>query len=452
MNFGAHRLSEAVFRALAAGGGGAAVRDLAAAQHSRHILLIRGVVDAAAGTRHPQAARTRRAYDLLADVQAHAPAEAEAVIRHPGTGAWARRTLRALHGGAAAPDGGPTRPGPAVPAVPADLAAVAAATAIRAGVAAVVEVPVHEGVVALPTLGRAVLASGGGGDRAVVRVAPRGGAEIVAGDDRVRVPPDHRADAPGWHGVRRLSAEAGGSGIELLLDDVDAHCLPAATTAAGRLTAAEVARWQVLLDGAWQLLVKHHWTVAAEIGEIVRVLAPLAPPTAGQVSVSSRETFGCVALSAPEDDRVLAVTLAHEVQHAKLTALLDLVPLTLPDTGARYYAPWRDDPRPVSGLLQGVYAHLGVAGFWRRQRLHEHGNAAIRANAEFVRWRDAAAEVVRTLTASGALTPEGTAFVSSMNRTLAGWRGEPVPDPALGLARRAAERHRRHWRLRNGSP
>ncbi|MFF0310932.1 HEXXH motif domain-containing protein [Streptosporangium sp. NPDC004379] len=449
MNLGAHHLGETVFRALAAGGGGAAVRDLASAQHSRHILLIRGVVDAAAGAGHPQAARVRRAYDLLADVQAHAPAEAEAVIRHPGTGAWARRTLRALHAGAAAPDGGsPQR----APAVPEGLAAVAAAAAIRAGFAAVIEVPLHEGTVVLPTLGRAVPVPGGDGDRAVVRVTPRGEAEIMGGDGRVRVPADHRTDAPGWHGVRRLSAEAGGTGIKLLLDDVDAHCLPAATTTAGRLTEAEAGNWRTLLDGAWELLVKHHWTVAAEIGEIVRVLAPLAPPASGQVSVSSRETFGCVALSTPEDDRVLAVTLAHEVQHAKLTALLDLVPLTLPDTGARYYAPWRDDPRPVSGLLQGVYAHLGVAGFWRRQRLHEYGNSAIRANAEFARWRDAAAEAVRTLTASGALTPEGTAFVSAMGRTLAGWCGEPVPDTALGLARRAAERHRRDWRLRNGSP
>jgi HEXXH motif-containing protein len=45
----------------------------------------------------------------------------------------------------------------------------------------------------------------------------------------------------------------------------------------------------------------------------------------------------------------------HEVQHLKLAALLDIVTLTMPGEHDRYYAPWRDDPRPLSGLLQGTY-------------------------------------------------------------------------------------------------
>jgi hypothetical protein len=40
----------------------------------------------------------------------------------------------------------------------------------------------------------------------------------------------------------------------------------------------------------------------------------------------------------------------------------------MPDDGHRYYVPWRDDPRPISGLLQGAYAYLGVTGFWRTRR------------------------------------------------------------------------------------
>lgn len=34
----------------------------------------------------------------------------------------------------------------------------------------------------------------------------------------------------------------------------------------------------------------------------------------------------------------------------------------------RYYAPWRDHPRPAVGLLQGAYAHVGVTEFWWRRR------------------------------------------------------------------------------------
>jgi len=37
-----------------------------------------------------------------------------------------------------------------------------------------------------------------------------------------------------------------------------------------------------------------------------------------------------------------------------------------PDSGCQsFYVPWRTDPRPGGGLLQDVYAHLGMTEFWR---------------------------------------------------------------------------------------
>lgn len=55
--------------------------------------------------------------------------------------------------------------------------------------------------------------------------------------------------------------------------------------------------------------------------------------------------------------------VAHEVQHVKLGALLDLVELIKPDDGSRCYVPWRLDPQPTDGLLQGDSAYLDVSGF-----------------------------------------------------------------------------------------
>jgi HEXXH motif-containing protein len=144
------------------------------------------------------------------------------------------------------------------------------------------------------------------------------------------------------------------------------------------------------------------------------------------------------------------VTLAHEVQHLKLSGLLDVVSLTLPDDGHRFYAPWREDPRPINGLLQGAYAYLGVSGFWRQQRHLEDGAAGILAHARFARWRAAAAQVSETLRSSGRLTPAGLEFVHGMTRTLSTWKAEPVPAQALALARHEAEQHLRHWRAANG--
>jgi HEXXH motif-containing protein len=183
---------------------------------------------------------------------------------------------------------------------------------------------------------------------------------------------------------------------------------------------------------------------------MIRVLVPLTMPPHGLVSSSSSEAFGAIALSAPPDSRTFAVTLAHEVQHLKLSALLDIVTLTRPDDGCRFYAPWRDDPRPASGLLHGAYAYLGVSGFWRRQRQLEDGAAGIRAHAEFARWRAAAARVADTLRSSGQLTPAGLDFVQGMGRTLSAWQDEPVPGEARALAHSEAEQHLACWRSNNG--
>ena len=124
-----------------------------------------------------------------------------------------------------------------------------------------------------------------------------------------------------------------------------------------------------------------------------------------------------------------------------------MVPLTLPDDGRRFYAPWRSDPRPISGLLQGAYAFLGVAGFWLRQSGQPENELA---PAEFVRWRDAVRLVVDTLAASARLTEPGTIFMAGMDQTLRRWEAESVSAEAQTRARRAAEEHQERWRQVNG--
>lgn len=112
MSLPRHHLSSDTFAALAAGGGGAAAaRQLAAAQHSKHVLLVWGVMDASRAAGHPQAGHACRGYELLAEIQRRAPDAVEAVLRHPAVGGWAERTLRALDAsGPASARTGPDRP------------------------------------------------------------------------------------------------------------------------------------------------------------------------------------------------------------------------------------------------------------------------------------------------------------------------------------------------------
>ncbi|MFI7152520.1 HEXXH motif domain-containing protein [Nonomuraea sp. NPDC050022] len=424
-----HIIPDEHFQALGSGAGGAAAaRLLLSAQHSKHVLLIHGV-----GRVAPEA------YRLLSEAQRHRPEAVAAVLRHPAVGAWAWRTYHALAYRALATGSGGHSP--------ARLAAVAAAAAVRSGMDFEIEVPAEEGGIMLPSLGRAVLV-GSAGSSATVRRA--GGPAEVIGDETVRIPDDPHQDASGWQALRRLEATAHGETLSLCVDDLDPYRMPGARLAADRLSDDELAVWGEALRRSWELMLAHHRTVAEEVSVATSVLTPLTDVPGDQISGSSREAFGCVALSTPPDATTLALTFAHEVQHGKLSAVLDVLPLLRPSGDRRYYAPWRDDPRPLGGLFQGAYAYVGVSGFWRRQRRHERGEAALAASAEFYRWWEAAEGATRVIAESGFLTPPGERFVARMAGTLNAWREEEVSAEAVEKAHRDAAAHRRMWEERNG--
>jgi HEXXH motif-containing protein len=436
MSLAYHRLPASAFDVLAAGGGAGAIGLLRRSQYSKHVLLLRGIGE------HAPAA-----YDLLARAQRRDAAAVGAVVRYPAVGAWAYRTALALRGG-------PRRPGASADG----LGNVAAAAAIRAGVPGEIAVSAVDGRVVLPSLGAADvgvpvdagvavgagIAVGAGAGVATVRITPEG-AQVRIACRQVDIPARYREAAAGWRPLRPV-LPAAGEMAGILVDDVDPFRMPAAPHTA---VAPDLSKWRPAFAGAWDLLRRHHPDVAAEVAAVIGVAVPLVAPPHGQVSSSSPEAFGAVAMSEPADARSLAVTLAHEVQHIKLSAVLDLVTLTAPDDGSRYYAPWREDPRPASGLLQGAYAYLGVTGFWRRQRAAATGADAA-ADAEFARWRDATALGCGTLLASGQLTRDGERFVATMTATLRPWLDEPVPERARRLAEAGNERHRARWEGRHG--
>ena len=433
-----HRIARSLFDALAEGGGGAeAIRELTSAQYSKHVILLRGVASAARAAGPVQERWASNGYGLLAEAQQRDRVAADAVIRYPSVGAWALHAARTLGSGPSDHVEDPA--GPA--AEPGSLSAVAAAAAIRAGLSAEIDVPVTGGAVVLPSLGAADVDA----ESAIVRITPERSAIVWPGGE-IPVSANSGPSAPGWSGLRVIKAGP----AEFRIDDIDPFRMPAAPFLAPRISAAEAGAWDQAFGPALELLERHHPLVFSEVTAAISVVVPLLAPDSGRVSSSSPETFGAVALSKPADPCKLAETLAHELQHVKLSALLDIVPLTVPDGSRRFYAPWRNDPRPVSGLLQGAYAFLGVAGFWRRQRHLESGDAWLRASAEFARWRSAAGQVAATLLASGQLTSAGTDFVKGMALTLESWQDDPVPEEARTLARCEAEEHLAAWQAANG--
>lgn len=428
-----HSIPSDEFGALAAGGGGqAAVRRLVAAQYSKRLALLLGMLDAGKAAEGDQASQARDAYNLLLAAYQHRPQAVAAVIRYPAVGAWARHLLTARDMRAVAARWSA--------AAPAWLSTVAATAAVRAGLTARIEVPAVDGMVFLPSLGAAVTGARGS---AVLR-STADGTEIRSAGRRVMVPPDPREEGPGWLPVREIRAGT----LHALLDDLDPFRMPAGQPLTPRLSTAEAAGWTAVLREGWSRLPS---TAEAEIRETVSAVVPCGiPPGGSSMSQTSPHVFGAIAMSLPSDPWNCAETLVHEGAHLKLFAVTDIVTLTVPDDGRRYYAPWRDDPRPVAGLLQGAYAFLAVAGFWRHHREAAVPAVQSRACTEFARWRSGAALVAQTLLQSAQLTAHGLEFVQGMANTLTAWLAEPVPSDAMQAARSAADAHLARWESRNG--
>jgi hypothetical protein len=145
----------------------------------------------------------------------------------------------------------------------------------------------------------------------------------------------------------------------------------------------------------------------------------------------------------------MAETLVHEGQHVKLCGLLDMVTLVT-SGGEKVYAPWRQDPRPAGGLLQGVYAHLGVARFWNAQRHAEiDPDDILRAQVHFARWRSMIDQAAQTLLRTDCLTPAGVRFVDLLRARGQQLETEPLPREAQGISRQAALDHQLTWQLRH---
>ena len=418
-----HTLPGEDFTALAAGHGGEqAVARLAAANLSITRALLGQVRERTASTPVLDAA-----WEILTTRDAAALDE---VLAHPYIRAWAVRCLRE----------------PAVHA--AHLAAIAAAVAVRSGLTAKLTVPVRDGYVHLPTLGR-------------LRTEPnaRTGtatATVITGTDWMAI---RTADGTElsvkltsaqpeavWQPVRRIRA----AGTVVALEDTDPYRDSHQWRPAPRLSSSEIDRWQRGYQDAWELIGLDYPGYASGLAAGLTTITPLAGAAPGaDISAAARQAFGAIGAALPAEasggGAILALLLMHEFQHIKLAALLDLFDLCDPTCTQLFYAPWRDDPRPAEALLQGMYAHVAVTDFWRVRRHRLAGEQARMAASRFALWRAQTMDAARTLAASGALTPLGQRFVAGMLATLHEWRAEAVPSDAADLARRWAERHRAAW-------
>ncbi|WP_411114405.1 aKG-HExxH-type peptide beta-hydroxylase [Streptomyces sp. 029-5] len=450
-------------------GGSEALGLLVRDQHTRRLVLLRALLDAASAA--PAAVcppgrldRLRQDWALLEAAERADRAAARSVLLHPLAGPWAQRCLRGLT--AVAP----------TPELAADLAhfsALAAAAAIRAGLPFETRLTAPDGLLVLPTLG--ALRTGGPG-ASTVHVA-QSDAEVTLrqGHTRVTIRPTESgvtSGDPRWLPVLTLPAVLPGA-APVPLDDLDPYRTAGSglqrfglSSVAG-LDGSERAAWRELWAGVAPMLWTGGAHRTAETAVLLRCLVPLSPPPgstsagaatgpssiregAAQCSGTRREAFGAILSSRPATAAHFASTLVHELQHTKLAALAALTPLHHEDATPRHFAPWRPDARPFDGLLQGAYSHIALADYWQRCALGtDRPSARDVAWAEHARCQEQVGAVLPVLAASGALTPEGRVLVNEMISMYHRLADTPPPPGHLARAVAYVRTARMIWRQRN---
>jgi HEXXH motif-containing protein len=441
-----HQLSWADFDDLAIGEGGPeVVRRLRHAERSRRLLLLRALLDEA--TKAPELfgplPPPEDAWDLLTRVEVRAPAAFDVVLAHPYVGSWAGYTIRLLRNRI-------TGVCPLWIHV-GHLHAIAAAAAIRAGLTFRAAVPLWEGEAMLPTLGLARLPTDE--HHAVAEVRGDGGrVRLAHGDHRILLPAKLDEDAPGWSSVRRATATAGRHRLTVSLDDLDPYRGLHEPVPPQRISPDEAESWRQLLDDAWRLLTTHLPDRARALAAGLSAIVPSPAVPFRNPSASTGEAFGSALVARPADGASLASTLVHEFHHILLGGVLQLTPLHHDDPRERFYVPWRDDPRPLGGAIQGVYAFFGVTAFWRAVRRADDGDLARRAGFEFARWRGQTWRVLLALHDDTNLTWAGRRFLEGVADRLGPWQDELVPDELREPAEIIAADHLAGWRLRHLRP
>ncbi|MEU4093311.1 HEXXH motif domain-containing protein [Streptomyces sp. NPDC026673] len=421
---------------------------LRSAQRSRLLLALKAILELAG---HPEGGwphgtpptRPAAAWALLGTAQRRDPHAVEAVLEDPAVGAWAFQLLRQLaHGVVAAPSDAPSWAGATM------LGSLAAAAAIRAGMRCTLRVPARGGRLWLPSLG--LTGSVGRGDWAVVGVECGHDGTVVFGDSgSVRMPEDVMTPAEGWSPLPEVGFPMPGSARPTVLDHLSPYRDFRSLRDATELPVSAVEEWRSQFRCAYELLRRTDTRAHRAVASTVRSVVPVEGARGLLVvSASVPDAYGAITMSFTSDAPTMAATLIHEARHQLLTALGDLTPLFVPvreGPEPLYFAPWREDPRPLRGLLYGAHAFAGMTAFWRRRR---HAGDP-RADFEFAlhRWQLRMALVA--LHNAVGLTEAGGRIVTALTESVAAWWDEPVRGLPARLAELCCRDTRATWRAAN---
>jgi hypothetical protein len=166
------------------------------------------------------------------------------------------------------------------------------------------------------------------------------------------------------------------------------------------LIAGKLADGFDLLLAAWPDAVAD---VRSSCGAVIAVDAPRQHV----YSASTRDLPLVLQLTLRADERptMVAEALVHETAHVKLDALDHLAPLLENGADDGFRHPWREDLRPLRGVLLGAHAFLNVTLLY--ERMADAGINPDEAAREIDQRRREVAEALDTLDQHAVFTPAG---------------------------------------------
>ncbi|MGF7229625.1 MAG: aKG-HExxH-type peptide beta-hydroxylase [Candidatus Saccharibacteria bacterium] len=305
-------------------------------------------------------------WDVLMEMERDKPEVVESLLTSPATGSWLSHTLRRLQGERS------DRQAP----LWADVGyfnALVAGFAHHSGMDFTLTVPTIDGKAFLPQVGSAMLS-----DRSSYGTATVESRDNVLHINNSRTSleiTDTAMPNTNWRPVIRhesranLATTSKDIALTVTLDDAD----PYNTATPYELSAEETTEWHTMLDETWNQLAAVHPRFAEGLSRRLSVIVPSARRKQFEASSSSADiNIGSIEMSLPTNPIEAGEMIVHEsCGHGVLNSVLGALELIKnPPTRADQYAPWRDDPRPLMGLLHGIYSFSRVVDYYTTQRSH----------------------------------------------------------------------------------
>lgn len=223
--------------------------------------------------------------------------------------------------------------------------------------------------------------------------------------------------------------------------------------------AIDSSEWVVALDGAVEMIRSDD--VASDlVGGFVSYVVPLQQKeTTTNLSFSARNLPNVVFKNNELAPFLVGETLVHEADHQLFYAIEGCVDFWTSDVSrqaAIHLSPWRDDPRPLDGILRGLSSFARVSAYYSNvlravvaspQEREAIGSMLLR------RLRESDNAMV-TVSESGQLSEFGHTYVEEIRSTLSDADGISKGFPHYDRWRAAADSgitdHRSRWQRNHG--